>query len=72
MDNHEFHIRADFDDSLKGIEHIMSSQLKDMKKEALNVAQQLDMDLEKKLKFECNSIYGHHLRVTRAVISSSI
>lgn len=47
----------------------MDTLLKNIQSEARNVAESLNMDLEKKLKFDKSSTYGYHLRLTRTEAS---
>jgi DNA mismatch repair protein MSH2 len=67
-DRHEYLIKPDFDNDLRGIKERMSDIQAEMDMEARSVADDLNLEFEKKLKFENNSTYGYHLRLTRTVI----
>ncbi|KAI8902032.1 muts domain V-domain-containing protein [Globomyces pollinis-pini] len=66
VNNHEYLIRAEFNPDLQELKSKMDEVFKQLKPEAKRVALKLDLDFDKKLKFENNSQYGYHLRVSRA------
>ena len=63
--HHEYKIKADFDPALLQMKTRINEIVGEMRSEAKKVALDLDLEFEKKLKFECNPQYGHHLRVSR-------
>lgn len=65
LDNHEFIIKADFDDRLREIRNRLETLREDVTQEHLNAGDELGMDPEKKLKLENHHIYGWCMRVTR-------
>lgn len=65
LDNHEFIIKADFDDRLRDIRSRLEDLREDINQEHLNTGEDLGMDPEKKLKLENHHIYGWCMRVTR-------
>lgn len=65
LDNHEFIIKADFDDRLREIRSRLEELREDVTQEHLNAGDDLGMDPEKKLKLENHHIYGWCMRVTR-------
>ncbi|KAJ3214580.1 MutS-like protein [Clydaea vesicula] len=66
VEDHEYLIKPDFDDNLKETKKDITLVYKDIENEASKVSRALCLDLDKKLKFEKNSIYGYHLRLTRS------
>ena len=66
-DHHEYVIKAEFHPELKEIRSRMDDITVDIQKLARQVAIDLDLEFEKKLKYEHNSQYGHHLRLSRNV-----
>ncbi|KAJ3062114.1 MutS-like protein, partial [Quaeritorhiza haematococci] len=65
IENHEFRIKSDFDDDLKETRERMETLSDQIHREASRVADDLGLELDKKLKFEKSPVYGHHLRLTR-------
>ena len=65
-DMHEYLIKPDFHPELLNVRHKMDQALHEMQPEAESVARDLNVDFEKKLKFESSPQYGHHLRLSRA------
>ncbi|KAI9365943.1 muts domain V-domain-containing protein [Zopfochytrium polystomum] len=64
-ENHEYIIRADFDDDLRGRTG-KSTTLKFRFLKTLQVADDLGVELDKKLKLEQNPQHGWHLRLTKS------
>ncbi|KAJ3212968.1 MutS-like protein, partial [Dinochytrium kinnereticum] len=64
-ENHEYLIKADFDSHLEETRVAKKKLEKQLLPEASRVADDLGVDLEKKLKLEQNSVYGWHLRLTK-------
>ena len=62
---HEYKIKADFDPALLEMKERIDEIVNDMKSEAKKAAYDLDLEFEKKVKFEFSPQYGHHLRVSR-------
>ena len=65
LENHEFLVKADFDEELAEIKSKMDEVQKEIEPEARRVAHDLDMELHKRLKLEHSYIYGHYLRLSR-------
>lgn len=63
--NHNFQIKPEFDEKLDQCRAQMEDLWKKMEREAVKVSRDLGMELDKKLKFEKNNIYGYHFRLTR-------
>ncbi|KAJ3315920.1 MutS-like protein [Boothiomyces sp. JEL0838] len=66
-DNHEYLIKADFHDGLKELKGRMDAVFAQLEPEARKVANRLGVEMDKKLKFENNSQFGYHLRLSRTV-----
>jgi DNA mismatch repair protein MSH2 len=64
-DSHEYIIKGDFHEELAEIRTKMNNAQTQMQSEAEKVAIRLEVEFGKKLKFEHNSQYGHHLRISR-------
>ncbi|KAJ3367170.1 MutS-like protein [Kappamyces sp. JEL0680] len=69
-DRHEYIIKPDFDERLLEVRSKMDKTLAGLKQEARQVADRLNMEFEKKLKFEQNPQYGYHMRLSRNDASS--
>ncbi|KAJ3096621.1 MutS-like protein [Phlyctochytrium bullatum] len=65
-ENHEYMIKGDFDPQLNEVRVAKQKLEKQLIPEATRVADDLGVDLEKKLKLENNSVYGWHLRLTKS------
>ncbi|KAJ1824509.1 MSH2 protein [Coemansia sp. RSA 2671] len=65
VDNHEFMLRADFDEGLQETKAKMEEEMGQILAEQAQVAEALDLEANKKLKLERHSTYGHCLRVSR-------
>ncbi|KAI8913720.1 muts domain V-domain-containing protein [Entophlyctis helioformis] len=65
VENHEYLIKADFHQDLQATRASMDSVYRQLQPEAERVAVSLGVEFEKRLKFEKNSQYGHHLRLSR-------
>lgn len=65
VEQHEFKIKSDFDDTLKELHQQLEEIKNGIEPEAFNVSRRLNLELNKKLKVEKNSIYGYHLRLSR-------
>ena len=65
-DNHEYVIKPNFSEELLEISGQMVTGRKQMQIEAERVARFLNVDFEKKLKFEKSPQYGFHMRLSRA------
>ncbi|KAI9254505.1 DNA mismatch repair protein msh-2 [Phascolomyces articulosus] len=68
--NHEFIIKPDFDQDLQEIREKITTTTSQISAEHRRVGSKLGMDIEKKLKLERHSIYGHCFRVTRTDASN--
>ncbi|KAJ3048139.1 MutS-like protein [Rhizophlyctis rosea] len=64
-DDHEVRIRAEFDSGLQDVRDKMDEIRGQFEPIAQKVADKLNFELGKKLKFEHDKQYGHYLRVTR-------
>ncbi|KAI8938464.1 MutS-like protein [Plenodomus lindquistii] len=65
LDNHEFIIKPEFDESLKTIRKRLDRLKRDMESEHTNVGNDLDQDTEKKLFLENHKVHGWCFRLTR-------
>ncbi|KAG8623156.1 hypothetical protein KVT40_008132 [Elsinoe batatas] len=65
LDNHEFIIKSEFDVSLGVIRKKLDKLRHDMSKEHNKVANDLDVDIEKKLFLEQQKVHGWCFRLTR-------
>jgi DNA mismatch repair protein MSH2 len=65
LDNHEFIIKPDFDDSLRTIRKKLDCHKKDMQAELHKVANDLDQEIDKKLFLENHRVHGWCFRLTR-------
>lgn len=63
---HEFIIKADFDEDLLALREQINNARERMDKEHLKVADRLNLDAEKKLKLEKHNLYGYCFRISRA------
>ncbi|KAJ3142593.1 MutS-like protein [Physocladia obscura] len=64
-ENHEYVIKADFDEALQATKVAKEKLEKQLVPEAERVADDLGVEYEKKLKLEQHSQYGWHLRLTK-------
>ncbi|TPX41185.1 hypothetical protein SeMB42_g05681 [Synchytrium endobioticum] len=65
VEMHEFRIKPDYDPELQETRQKMEEVREQLQPEAERVAECLGLELDKKLKFERNSVHGYHLRLTR-------
>ncbi|ORX80440.1 muts 2 [Anaeromyces robustus] len=65
-EDHEYLIKADFDEDLLKLRQEMKELLVEINAESERVAEDLGLELNKKLKLENNSMYGYHFRIPRA------
>ncbi|OUM64314.1 hypothetical protein PIROE2DRAFT_42675, partial [Piromyces sp. E2] len=65
-EDHEYLIKAEFDEDLLKLREEMKSLLVEINEESERVADDLGLELNKKLKLENNSMYGYHFRIPRA------
>ena len=65
LDNHEFIIKSDWDETLKIVRKKIEKLKKDMEAEHRRVADDLSQDWEKKLFLENHRVHGWCLRLTR-------
>ena len=65
MDNHEYIIKPEFDDSLKIIRKKLDKLRRDMEAEHQRVGDDLNQDTDKKLFLEQHRVHGWCLRLTR-------
>jgi len=68
--NHEFRIRADFDDHLQGFKAQLDEILAQIPLEQNRVSEELNLEIEKKLKLEKTAKDGFYFRVTKNVSDS--
>ncbi|KAF3763815.1 hypothetical protein M406DRAFT_51176 [Cryphonectria parasitica EP155] len=66
MDNHEFVIKPEFDDSLRIIRKKLDRLRVDMDREYANAASDLGQEREKKIFLENHKVHGWCMRLTRA------
>ncbi|ORE22930.1 DNA mismatch repair protein [Rhizopus microsporus] len=72
LENHEYIIKAQFNDELQELRMQMNQLESQMTEEYRRVGQRLGLELEKKLKFEKHSLYGHCLRAVGRNESNAI
>lgn len=65
LDNHEFIIKPEFDESLRTIRRRLDKLKRDMESEHIRVGNDLDQDTEKKLFLENHKVHGWCFRLTR-------
>ncbi|KAI3658583.1 hypothetical protein MP638_006254 [Amoeboaphelidium occidentale] len=63
--NHEYLMKPEFDDELLSLRDQMDSYQKAVRPLVNEIANSLNLDLDKKLKFDTNAVHGFHLRVSR-------
>ena len=66
MDNHEYKIKPEFDDSLKMIKRKLDKNRHEMDTEHRNASKDLGQDMDKKLFLENHKVHGWCMRLTRA------
>lgn len=66
-ENHEFLIKAEFDPQLKELRTSIKAIQTKITYEAKSVANNLNLEYDKKIKLENNPMYGYCLRVNRKV-----
>lgn len=66
VDNHEYMLRADFDEELQMTKAQMASELQKIMEEQERVSEALNLEMDKKLKLDKHTSFGYCLRVTRA------
>ncbi|KAF2195766.1 DNA mismatch repair protein [Zopfia rhizophila CBS 207.26] len=69
LDNHEFIIKPEFDDSLRMIRKRLDKLKREMEDEHRNVGHDLNQDTEKKLFLENHRVHGWCFRLTRTEAS---
>ena len=67
LDNHEFIIKPEFDDSLRIIREKLDTLKSDMDAEHRRVGKDLNQDIDKKLFLENHRVHGWCFRLTRNV-----
>ncbi|TVY56934.1 DNA mismatch repair protein msh-2 [Lachnellula cervina] len=65
MDNHEYKIKPEFDDSLKMIKRKLDKNRHEMDAEHKNASQDLGQEMDKKLFLENHKVHGWCMRLTR-------
>lgn len=65
LDNHEYKIKPEFDESLKILARKLERLEKDMKTELRVVSEDLNQEVDKKLFLENHRVHGHVFRLTR-------
>ncbi|KAJ2594930.1 MSH2 protein [Coemansia sp. RSA 1722] len=64
-DQHEFVLRADFDEGLQETRELMNTEMQRINNELESVGRTLDLEPHRKLKLERHATFGHCFRVTR-------
>jgi DNA mismatch repair protein MSH2 len=64
--NHEYLIKADFDESLQEIKANIDHLISQVYPIQVEVSEDLNLEIEKKLKCEKNSHHGYFLRISRS------
>jgi DNA mismatch repair protein MSH2 len=72
IDNHEYIIKPEFDESLKTIKKRLDKVRSDIHQEHKRVGRDLDQELDKKLMLENHRVHGWSLRLTRNVCRSAV
>lgn len=67
LDNHEFIIKPEFDESLRTIRKRLDKLKYDMEVQHTRVGRDLNQDIEKKLFLENHRVHGWCFRLTRTV-----
>ena len=70
LDNHEYKIKPEFDESLRILARKLETLEKDMKYEQKKVSDDLGQEIDKKLILENHRVHGHVFRLTRTESSS--
>ncbi|KAJ1650003.1 MSH2 protein [Dispira simplex] len=65
VDHHEYLLRADFEPTLGQLQQQMDEAQQRMVTEQHTVSEDLDLEVEKRLKLEKSSLFGYCFRVTR-------
>ncbi|KAJ3144932.1 MutS-like protein [Geranomyces michiganensis] len=65
IEHHDFRIKADFDQNLQEVRAQMDATYEQLEPEAMRVADALDIEYEKKLKFEKSTQFGYIMRLSR-------
>jgi len=65
LDNHEYKIKPEFDESLRFLARKLEKLEKDMQTELRKVSDDLNQEIDKKLFLENHRVHGHVLRLTR-------
>ncbi|KAJ2787353.1 MSH2 protein [Coemansia interrupta] len=65
-DQHEFVLKADFDEGLQETRGLMDQEMSRINAELAKAGRTLDLEPQKKLRLETHATYGHCLRVSRA------
>jgi len=65
-EDHEYLIKAEFDEDLLKLRQEMKVLIEEINDESERVADDLGLELNKKLKLENNSMYGYYFRIPRA------
>ena len=70
LDNHEYKIKPEFDDSLRILARRLEKLEKDMRNELKVVSHDLNQEIDKKLFLENHRVHGHVFRLTRTEASA--
>ncbi len=65
LDNHEYKIKPEFDESLRILARRLEKLEKDMQTELRKVSDDLNQEIDKKLFLENHRVHGHVFRLTR-------
>ncbi|KAJ1971622.1 MSH2 protein, partial [Dimargaris xerosporica] len=65
VDQHEYHIKPDFDPTLADLQGQMQAAMDQIVVEQRRVSELLHMEMDKKLKLEKSTLFGYCLRLTR-------
>ncbi|KAL7313114.1 MSH2 protein [Mucor circinelloides] len=72
VDNHEYIIKAEYNEELQDLHQQLSALTAHMESEYRRVGDKLNLDMEKKLKLEKHSLYGNCFRVIGRTESSKL
>ena len=70
LDNHEYKIKSEFDESLRILDRKLAKISKEMRDELRKVSNDLDQEIDKKLFLENHRVHGHVFRLTRTESSA--
>lgn len=70
LDNHNYVLKASLDNNLQALRDGIVDIRDQLDAEHRRVADDLDLDMDKKLHLEKHQVYGYSFRITKAVSAS--